>query len=90
MQLRDRWQAWLRLLCWGAFEASDGAIEQLVTRGILFEPAHHPNRVIHAREVLTRLERGGGQAGREGWTISAIARSGGSGLARMKRAKHTP
>lgn len=38
------------------FAAANKAIEQLVSRGILSEPAQRRNRVFHAREVLNRLQ----------------------------------
>ncbi len=40
-----------------SFNAANRAIEQLVTRGILTEPAQRRNRVFHASEILRRLER---------------------------------
>lgn len=40
-----------------SFVAANRAIDQLVTRGILTEPARRRNRVFHAREILARLQR---------------------------------
>ncbi len=40
-----------------SFVAANRAIDQLVARGILTEPARRRNRVFHAREILERLQR---------------------------------
>lgn len=40
-----------------SFVAANRAIDQLVARGILTEPARRRNRVFHAREILARLQR---------------------------------
>lgn len=40
-----------------SFVAANRAIDQLVTRGILTEPARRRNRVFHASEILARLQR---------------------------------
>ncbi len=40
-----------------SFVAANKAVDQLVARGILSEPARRRNRVFHAREVLERLAR---------------------------------
>ncbi len=40
-----------------SFVAANRTIDQLVDRSILTEPTRRRNRVFHAREILTRLER---------------------------------
>lgn len=40
-----------------SFVAANRAIEQLVSRGILSEPAQRRNRVFHAPEIIARLEQ---------------------------------
>jgi len=40
-----------------SFVAANRAIDQLVARGILTEPARRRNRVFHAHEILARLQR---------------------------------
>ncbi|MBO9663404.1 Fic family protein [Dokdonella sp.] len=40
-----------------SFVAANRAIDQLVARGILTEPARRRNRVFHAGEILERLQR---------------------------------
>ncbi len=40
-----------------SFVAANRAIDQLVARGILTEPARRRNRVFHASEILARLRR---------------------------------
>lgn len=40
-----------------SFVAANRAIDQLIARGILTEPARRRNRVFHASEILARLQR---------------------------------
>jgi len=40
-----------------SFVAASRAIDELVARGILSEPARRRNRVFHASEILQRLQR---------------------------------